>query len=88
MAGLYYTPISVQFHPDEIGYILADCDARLVMASHAQEERVAGAPQPLRLTLDTWLDDIAGEPAALIADACEGAEMLYSSGTTLSLIHI
>jgi long-chain acyl-CoA synthetase len=82
IAGLYYTPISVQFHPDEIGYILADCDAKLLIASNAQEERVAGAPQPLRLALDTWPDAIAGEPATLIADACEGAEMLYSSGTT------
>jgi len=82
MAGLYYTPISVQFHVDEVRYILGDCDAKLVVTSEAQSAKAQGAPQPQQLNLDDWRDAIAGEPTALIGDACEGAEMLYSSGTT------
>ncbi len=34
------------------------------------------------LDIDEWSEIIAVEPASLIADAAEGAEMLYSSGTT------
>ena len=80
--NLALVAINTRLAPDEVGYILRDCDAKLLVVSQAQEERVAGAPQTLRSAMDTWLDAIAPEPAALIADACEGAEMLYSSGTT------
>jgi long-chain acyl-CoA synthetase len=82
ISGLYYTPISVQFHADEVRYILADCDAKLLVTSDAQVAKTEGAPQPLRLSLDSWREAIAAEPSDLIRDACEGAEMLYSSGTT------
>ncbi len=82
MAGLYYTAISVQFQQREIEYILNDCDARLFVISRAQREKDISAPQPVTLELESWRDTIAAEPATLIADAAEGAEMLYSSGTT------
>jgi acyl-CoA synthetase (AMP-forming)/AMP-acid ligase II len=82
ISGLYYTPISVQFHADEVRYILADCDAKLLVTSDTQAAKGEGAEQPLHLGLDTWREAIDGEPADLIGDACEGAEMLYSSGTT------
>ena len=82
ISGLYYTPVSVQFHPDEVRHILTDCDAKLLVTSDAQSAKGEGAPQPLRLSLDDWLEAIDGEPTDLISDACEGAEMLYSSGTT------
>ncbi|MGD8416194.1 MAG: AMP-binding protein [Pseudomonadales bacterium] len=82
LAGLYYTAISVQFQRREIEHILHDCDADLFVASASQQDKDVRAPQRLRLTLDDWRDTIAAEPERLIADAAEGAEMLYSSGTT------
>lgn len=81
-AGLYYTAISVQFQHREIEYILEDCDAKLFVSSRGQREKDVTAPQALSLELESWRDAIAGEGTGLIADAAEGAEMLYSSGTT------
>jgi acyl-CoA synthetase (AMP-forming)/AMP-acid ligase II len=71
ISGLYYTAISVQFQRPEIEYILNDCDAKLLVTSAAQATKIDQAPQALRLDLDGWR-----------GDAAEGAEMLYSSGTT------
>ncbi|MEZ5559437.1 MAG: AMP-binding protein [Pseudomonadales bacterium] len=82
LAGLYYTPISAQFQAREVRHILEDCDARLLVCSDAQAEKAVDAPQALRLSLESWRQTIAAEPETLIADAAEGAEMLYSSGTT------
>lgn len=82
LAGLYYTPVSVQFLRDEVQHILGDCDARMLVYHPDQAEKVEGAPQPVRIDIEQWLDLLAGQPEALVADAAEGAEMLYSSGTT------
>ena len=82
LAGLCYTPISAQFQRAEVQYILSDCEAGLLLSSATQRDKSAGAPQALQLDMDGWLDLIAGEPESLPADAAEGAEMLYSSGTT------
>ena len=91
LAGLYYTAISTQFQRDEVQHILDDCDARAIVASPRALDRVPGLaiPQPCRFSLDgerdrfaSWPTAIARADDALIADACEGAEMLYSSGTT------
>ncbi len=82
LSGLYYTAISVQFQQREIEWILADCDASVFVTSRAQLEKDVTAPQQHRFVLDEWRDVIAGETESLIADAAEGAEMLYSSGTT------
>jgi long-chain acyl-CoA synthetase len=82
LAGLYYTPISVQFQRGEVQHILADCDARALVLAGGQADKADGAPQPIRIDIDAWLDLIRAEPSTLIGDAAEGAEMLYSSGTT------
>jgi acyl-CoA synthetase (AMP-forming)/AMP-acid ligase II len=52
----------------------------LVGGAHA--DKSADAPQTLIFDIDQWPEIIAGEPESLIEDAAEGAEMLYSSGTT------
>ncbi|MBX3706242.1 MAG: acyl-CoA synthetase [Pseudomonadales bacterium] len=80
--GLAYTAISVQFQRDEVQYILADCEAKLLVASATQHDKAAGSPQAIRLDIADWRTLIAAEPASLPEDAAEGAEMLYSSGTT------
>ena len=81
-AGLAYTAISAQFQRAEVQYILADCEAKLVVSSATQREKTEGSPQPHRIDIAQWAELIAGESATLPADAAEGAEMLYSSGTT------
>jgi acyl-CoA synthetase (AMP-forming)/AMP-acid ligase II len=81
-AGLAYTAISAQFQRAEVQYILADCEAGLVVSSATQRDKTEGSPQRHRIDIAEWRDLIAGEPAELLSDAAEGAEMLYSSGTT------
>ncbi|MFB3107317.1 MAG: AMP-binding protein, partial [Pseudomonadales bacterium] len=81
-AGLYYTPISVQFQATEVEHILNDCDAKLLVTSQSQAAKITSVPQALRLSIENWHQDISSETENLIDDACEGAEMLYSSGTT------
>ena len=82
LAGLYYTPISIQYQRAEVQHILRDCDARVLLAGSAHADKTADAPQTLTFDIDQWPDVIAREPESLIEDAAEGAEMLYSSGTT------
>jgi acyl-CoA synthetase (AMP-forming)/AMP-acid ligase II len=93
-AGLYYTAISYRLQEDEVAYIVGDCQARLFITSHAQAE-LASRLAP-RLALDggaymldgvvpgftAWEDAVARQPDTPIADETEGADMLYSSGTT------
>jgi acyl-CoA synthetase (AMP-forming)/AMP-acid ligase II len=90
-AGLYYTPCSTRLTADEVGYILEDCGARVVIATDAHRPTVDAAPASpdRRLVVGdpaegwTTLDAaVAGLPATPIADQAEGADMLYSSGTT------
>ena len=82
LCGLYYTAISVQFQRAEIEHILNDCEADLLVCSSSQREKAFHSPQRIQLDLESWRDVIAGEGETLIPDAREGAEMLYSSGTT------
>lgn len=88
-SGLYYTPVSILFQAAEIGYILENCDAKVLFTkiSILKQAKVA-LPEGLQVvTLDespypNWYDAIAHYPSSDRADACEGAEMIYSSGTT------
>ena len=95
-AGLYYTCINSYLTPEEVAYILDDCDARLFITSVAKSD-VAVAAVALTSKLETFLcidatsdvgpfrpydDAIAAFPAERIPDEQLGAAMLYSSGTT------
>ncbi len=91
LAGLYYTAISVQFLRDEVAYILADCDAKAFVTTRDELDRRPGlaVPQATRFLLEGeqpgyvgWAERLARASDVLISDASEGAEMLYSSGTT------
>ena len=82
MSGLYYTAISVQFQAAEIDYILNDCGAKLLVSSNTQHLKATDSQSRLTINIEDWRANIAGEPEILLSDACEGAEMLYSSGTT------
>ena len=95
-AGLYYTCINSYLTPEEVAYIVDDCDARLFITSVAKSE-VAVAAVALTSKVETFLcidatsdvgpfrpydDAIAAFPAERIPDEQLGAAMLYSSGTT------
>ncbi len=93
-AGLYYTPLSTRLTPGEAGYIVADCDAKVLVTSQAVaatagalRDRMPGVQARLMLdgTLpgyDAWEDAVAAQPATPIADEMEGCDLFYSSGTT------
>lgn len=94
-AGLYYTFLSTRLTPAESAYIVADCDAKLLVLSAkcATPELLAAISRqpsaPRVFILDTELSGTESlqvalqqhSPAAL-ENPREGSEMLYSSGTT------
>ncbi|MEJ2130273.1 MAG: AMP-binding protein, partial [Gammaproteobacteria bacterium] len=93
-SGLYYTPISWRLQPDEVEYIVNNCEARVFITSFARKELVAELPDRMphvehRYMVDgeidgfeSWEDAIARQPAMPIDNEEEGMPMLYSSGTT------
>ncbi|MFD0687161.1 acyl-CoA synthetase [Actinomadura fibrosa] len=89
-SGLYYTAISSRLQPEELAYIVENCEAR-VFITGASVEAAAQAPPdvPLRLMLggtapgyESYEERVAQHPPVPIEDECEGVDMLYSSGTT------
>ncbi|TQS27030.1 acyl-CoA synthetase [Microbispora sp. KK1-11] len=93
-SGLYYTAISSRLQADELSYIVDNCGARVFISS-AKLAGVAGAVTEatpgveLRLMVDgvapgftSYEEAVAGQPATPLDDECQGADMLYSSGTT------
>jgi len=93
-SGLYYTPVGSRLQADEISYIVSDCGARVFITSKAMAAdgvcAAAGTPDVhLRLMLDGVADGFvsyeemtAGAAATPLPAEVEGADMLYSSGTT------
>ncbi len=93
-AGLYYTTVSSRLTAPEVAYVVDDCDAKVLVTSAALREVAEGlAGQCPKLvarfmvngtapSFESWEAATAAQPAAPIADECEGAPMLYSSGTT------
>jgi acyl-CoA synthetase (AMP-forming)/AMP-acid ligase II len=93
-AGLYYTAISRYLTQDEIGYIVKDCGAKVVITSPKCADEVKGlvtaAPgEPEFFMLDepqrgfrSWDKEAIAQPITPIADEVAGYDMLYSSGTT------
>ena len=88
-SGLYYTPISTVFQQDEIEHILNNSDARVLITSAEYLTKLAIENfSGLKIFLvdegiyPNWQREIARFAATPIADACEGSEMIYSSGTT------
>jgi long-chain acyl-CoA synthetase len=93
-AGLYYTAMSTRLTPGEIEYIVNDCDAQALVTSkpmaavaaqvldkmpHVRARFMIGGTVP---GFESWEDAVAAQPAMPVADEVEGADLLYSSGTT------
>lgn len=93
-AGLYYTAISWRLQPEEVEYIVNNCEAKVFVTSAARLDVVTSLQGKLgqvhhAYMLDgvgegfaSWEDATAQEPHTPIDDEMEGASMLYSSGTT------
>jgi acyl-CoA synthetase (AMP-forming)/AMP-acid ligase II len=92
--GLYTTPINWHLKPEEVGYIVQDCEATALvtsaaLASTAMEIEPYLATVNIRLAMDgdipgydRYEDVVAGFPPEPLAVEVEGAFMFYSSGTT------
>ena len=95
-SGLYYTCINSYLTPEEVAYIVDDCDAKLFITSLAKAD-VAVAAVAMTPKVETFLcvdadreigpfrpydEALAAFPATRIPDEQLGAAMLYSSGTT------
>jgi len=93
-SGLYMTTINRYLTDEEAGYILDNCEARVIVASSYLGEVAAALPD-FAPNCHTWLmtDDtvagysayeeaIAAYPAQPLDDEPAGQMMLYSSGTT------
>ncbi|TNE37486.1 MAG: acyl-CoA synthetase [Alphaproteobacteria bacterium] len=93
-AGLYYTAISSRLTAEEAAYIINDCGATLFISSK-EKAAIAAELLPLTPNVKTRLmvnSEIPGyqsferalsdQPEKPLPDECEGADMLYSSGTT------
>jgi acyl-CoA synthetase (AMP-forming)/AMP-acid ligase II len=92
-AGLIYTAISSRLTAPEAEYIARDCGARMLITSRAKGDVAKDLAGPLagveRFMVDgaesgfsSWEDAVSDQPARPIPDEVEGADMLYSSGTT------
>jgi long-chain acyl-CoA synthetase len=94
-AGLTFIPLSTRLTADEAGCIIADCDARLIVAgqtvANALRGLLASAAMRGRPTATVgwsmpgaleWHAETAALPELPIADQSGGRPMLYSSGTT------
>lgn len=93
-AGLYFTAISSRLSAEEAAYIINDCGARLYITSLYKKDLAAAIRSKINqvetcLMLDGTIDHfisfeqtIASFPETPLDDECEGADMLYSSGTT------
>jgi long-chain acyl-CoA synthetase len=94
--GLYYTCINSYLTPEEVAYIVDDCDAKLFITSQAKAD-VAVATATMTPKVETFLcvdadreigpfrpydEALAAFPTTRIPDEQLGAAMLYSSGTT------
>ena len=92
-AGLYFTCISSRLTAGEIAYIVKDCGAKALIASHTLA-KAAGETAPLiedvKLFMlggtipgfESYEVACAAMPETPIADETSGTDMLYSSGTT------
>jgi len=90
-SGLYYTPISILFQPGEIHYILKNSDVKILVTRQEYLDKLI--PEELQdihvflidgetVAAPNWHRALSAFPSSPVVDECEGAEMIYSSGTT------
>lgn len=92
--GLRITPINWHLTPEEVAYIVEDCEARVLIADSAcaaaarlAAERSTRVERQLAVGgaidgFEPYQAALDGEDSSDLADASLGASMLYTSGTT------
>src|ERR1700761_9233561 len=92
LSGLYYTAVNPHFTPDEVAYVIGDCDAKAVFVD-ASMSGLAAHVGEVNSAADVWITVGGTLPGwrsyedVLATDGhapppSDGSEMLYSSGTT------
>ena len=93
-AGLIYTACSSRLTSDELSYIVNDCGAKAFITSKYKSDQAAEIASSIpkvsmRLMLDgtidgydSFEDTVAKFDAIQLENRIDGADMLYSSGTT------
>ena len=93
-AGLVYTACSSRLTADELEYIINDCGAKAFVTTRHLADQVAAVSGKiprvaLRLMIDgtiagfdSFEEEIDRHPVEPLPDRIDGADMLYSSGTT------
>ena len=92
-SGLKYTAISWRLQPNEVEYILKDCEAKLFITSKFLEESAESLaseiPDVKKLMINgtsqsfsSFEESLQNMPKTPIEDEYQGVAMLYSSGTT------
>ena len=93
-SGLYFTAISSRLTPTETEYIINDSGSKLLVTSAAKADLAQGLigkcpglkakfmTDSVIEGYDSWEDATGSQPAQALAKELEGAQMLYSSGTT------
>ncbi len=93
-SGLYYTTVSSHLTAPEVAYIVNDCGAKVFFSTNAKAavaEEVPGQTPAVKAhfgldgafgAFQDYEAALAAQPAGPIPDEEEGADMLYSSGTT------
>jgi acyl-CoA synthetase (AMP-forming)/AMP-acid ligase II len=92
LSGLYYSAVNTHFTADEIAYVIDDSEAKAVfidesMTRLAEHVRAASPGVTVHISVGAALPGWTsyGDALASAGDAppaCDGTEMLYSSGTT------
>jgi long-chain acyl-CoA synthetase len=94
--GLYYSLINTYLGADEVAYVVANSQAKVLFSSVAKrpvaeaaaascpglDRRLMTGPGPLPAGWEPYDPVVAGYPADPVPDESLGAAMLYSSGTT------
>ncbi len=93
-SGLYLTAVNHHLTPGEAGYIVDNCDARILVTSMRKAELAAGliglTPKVRRRLMvdgtvpghEDYREAIAAHPAEALPEEPLGRTMLYSSGST------
>ncbi len=93
-SGLYYTAMSTRLTRGEVEHIVNDCDTSVLVTSKAMAGVAAQLLDTMRNVgarfmvdgtiagFESFAQAVAAQPATPLADEVEGADLLYSSGTT------
>jgi long-chain acyl-CoA synthetase len=92
-SGRRFTPMSWRWSPDEVAYVVGNCEADVLVVSPEHLELVRDATHLVRddrrlmtgVAAPGWVDlaqELAARSGAPIEDAVAGSTMLYTSGTT------